>query len=191
MARVTVYKGKPHLTLLSWLGMAIIFGSIAQLFDKMIFTGYIMFLLGLFLVVFADCRAARRKMRISGKAAAIFIFLYYVCDLIQKLLDGRLAQMLDFSDLSLVLVYAKVLVWLVLAVLLLLPATRNKPVAAGMCCFGVLLLNLITSFSLLTVAPSVYGYTLLAALLLPAIPGLILMLRSLKMTEEEKQIYVF
>ena len=191
MAKITVYKGKPHLTLLSWLGMAMIFGSLAQLFDKAVSSAYLSFLMGLYLIVFAGRRAAGQKMRISGKAAAIFILLYFVFDLIQKLLDGNLTQMLDFSDLSILLVYGKTLIWLVLAVLLLLPTTSNKPVMAGLCCFGVLLLNLFSIVSLLTVSVSTYSYVLLGFLLLPAVPGLILMLRSLKMSDAEKQVYVF
>ena len=192
MAKITVYKGKPHLTLLSWLGMACILGSVAQLPGKMITSAYFSALFGVFLCTFAHRRAASGKMRITGKAASLWIFGYYAASLIQKILIQGLDGLFTFSDWTIILVIGKNLVGILVAVLLLLPSIRNKPMVAACGCFGILALSLYSCVTLLTVDTfDPLLYILVTSMLFPAIPGLILLLRGRKMSIGEKAVYVF
>lgn len=86
----------------------------------------------------------------------------------------------------------KNLVVILVAVLLLLPSIRNKPIVAACGCFGILVLSLHSCVTLLTAeALDPLLYVLVASMLFSAIPGLILLLRGRKMSAGEKAIFVF
>lgn len=185
MAKITVYRGRPFLTLFSWLGSACFLCSVSMLLSKALLSAFWAAVFGIAILNFCNSRAAGRKVRWKASLAAVLILIYQVLCHLEWALAGTLAQWFRIKNL---------LIPVLVAVALFLPAVKNKPLAAAVGCFATQALKLSSSLELISAAakdPSELAVSLAVMMFLPTIGGLILLLRSRKMSAAERQIYVF
>lgn len=185
MAKITVYKGRPFLTLFSWLGTACFFCAISMLLSKAFLSAFWAAVGGIAILNFCNSRAAGRKARYTAGFAAVLILIYQALSLLESALLGMLSTRLRMEDF---------LLSVILAVVLFLPAVKNKPLAAAIGCFVSQALQLTSAMDVVSAAvkePSELTVSLAAMMFLPALGGLILLLRSRKMSAPERQRYVF
>ncbi len=185
MARITVYKNRPFLTLFSWLGGACILGGIASIFSKELLSAYWSVLFGIAILHFCTCRSEGVKVRYNARFVAILILVYQAVQLLEWALMGKLAQFFSVSGL---------LIPIALAVVLWLPQVKNKPLAAAIACFVLQAVELVGGIALLGTlknAPAGTWFFMLLPMFLPGLLGLILILRGRGMYAHEGQKYVF
>jgi len=185
MAKITVYRGRPFLTLFSWLGSACFLGAISMLLSKALVSVFWAVIAGIAILNFCGSRAEGRKTRFRSSLVAVLILIYQALFLLESALLGMFSLRIQMDDL---------LLSVILAVALFLPAVKNKPLAAAVGCFVSQALKLTSSLNVISAAlkdPSELSLSLAAMMFLPAFAGLILLLRSRKMSAPERRIYVF
>lgn len=185
MAKITVYKGRPFLTLFSWLGSACFLCAISTLLGKAFLSAFWAAVGGIAILNFCNSRARGRKTHFRASLVAVLILVYQALFLLESALLGMFSTRFRMDDL---------LLSVILAVVLFLPAVKNKPLAAAIGCFVSQALKLTSALDVVSAAlrePSELTVSLAAMMFLPAFGGLILLLRSRKMSPPERQMYVF
>lgn len=185
MAKITVYRGRPFLTMFSWLGAGCVLSGVSSLLGKAFLSAFVGVVAGIAIMTFCDSKAEGRKTRYSAGFVAILILVYQALQLLEWSFMGKLEQFFNFPELLLAVAVA--------AVLFAKPV-KNKPLAAAVGCFVWQVLELgsgLGAMDALRNDPYGLGYFIIATMCLPAVVGVILLLRGRKMSEAERQIYVF
>lgn len=185
MAKITVYRNRPFLTLFSWLGGGCVFAGISSLFGKEFLVAYGCVLMGIAILHYCDARSDGRKVRYNARFVAVLVLIWPALQLLEWAVQGKLAQLFDPLDL---------VIPVLLAAVLYLPQVKNKPLVMAAACLVLQIMELITGIGSLKIA---MGHSTGAAvfmgftILLPGIFALIFLLRGRKMLPAERQRYIF
>ena len=185
MAKVTVYKGRPGLTLLSWFANACFICGGAMVFSKSFSPAVLGILFGMIIYCFINGRLHHRKARFKATTAGIMMIIYQIA----SVLDWYVGEV-NMARGS----YAAVAVGVLLGIVLLLKAVKNKPLVmtVGLVCLQLTMLPTIINLVKTIMAEfNVIGLVLALLCLLPAVFAVIFLFRGEKMTPEERMLYVF
>ena len=185
MAKVTVYKGKPGLTLLSWFANAMFFCGIAMAFSLQFSAAVFMVLFGMLLYCFINSRLNHQKARFKATTAGIMMIIYQIACVV----DWTVGQV-EMARGS----YAGVAVGALLGAALLLNVVKNKPLVMTIGLVGLQFTALPTIMKMVKAIMAEFNVTgLILALLslLPAVFAVLFLFRGEKMTPEERMQYVF